>query len=195
MGISIEWAVVEGWLTTNTFPDYEKEEKAHVNTVKNTNLTKLENYERNPGNEFWDSFPKRDIPVKAETQINITNLATLVRKYSEKLSEAEQKRAWKVIDNLKNGAEAYQKTELPALATFNSQTTFENGEFLTDKIATWIIEKFVAGPFDYAPLPGFRCNPLIAIVRNGKIRPVVNISGPKGYSFNDNLDRKKLEKV
>jgi hypothetical protein len=123
------------------------------------------------------------------------NLETLVRKYSPKMSKAECKRAWKVIEDLKNGAEAYQKSALPALATQNSPTTYENGEFLTDKFASWILEKFVAGPFDYAPFPGFRCNPLIAIIRNGKIRPVVNMSGPKGYSFNDNLNRKKLEKV
>ena len=54
---------------------------------------------------------------------------------------------------------------------------------------------FVAGPFDSAPMAGFRANPLAVVVRNGKIRPILNMSGPKGRSFNDNVDRRKLEKL
>ena len=54
---------------------------------------------------------------------------------------------------------------------------------------------FVAGPFDTPPVAGFRANPLAVVVRNGKIRPILNMSGPKGKSFNDNVDKRKLEKL
>ena len=66
---------------------------------------------------------------------------------------------------------------------------------MTDTIATWIKKGFVAGPFDSPPMPGFRANPLGVVNRNGKIRPILNMSGPKGASFNDNVDRPKLERL
>ena len=44
-------------------------------------------------------------------------------------------------------------------------------------------------------MPGFRANPLGVVTRNGKIRPILNMSSPKGASFNDNVDRQKLERL
>ena len=32
-------------------------------------------------------------------------------------------------------------------------------------------------------------------MRNGKVRPFLNMSGPIGGSFNDNVDEKKLERL
>ena len=72
---------------------------------------------------------------------------------------------------------------------------YENGALLTDVIATWIKKGFVAGPFDAPPMAGFRANPLAAVVRNGKVRPILNMSGPKGKSFNDNVDKARLERL
>ena len=66
---------------------------------------------------------------------------------------------------------------------------------LTDKIATWVAQEIVAGPFNTPPLEGFRSNALMAIKRNGKVRPVINMSGPYKGSFNANLKRESLEKV
>jgi hypothetical protein len=66
---------------------------------------------------------------------------------------------------------------------------------LTDKIATWIDTGFVAGPFRTAPVPGFRANPLIAVARKGTVRPIINMSAPKGASFNENVIENQLEKV
>jgi len=129
------------------------------------------------------------------TRINTRNLKLLIKKCESKLTVSERKRAWKVVKDLEFGADSYQKSKLPAMETDNSKTTSKYAEFLTDKIATWVKENVVAGPFSTPPTPGFRCNPLIAIARNKKVRPVVNMSGPKGYSFNDNLDEIKLERI
>ena len=97
--------------------------------------------------------------------------------------------------DLAEGASAYQKVQLPPLNSVNSRSATENGILLTDTIATWVKKGFVAGPFDTPPLAGFRANPLAAVVRNGKVRPILNMSGPKGRSFNDNVDKKKLERL
>ena len=66
---------------------------------------------------------------------------------------------------------------------------------LTDKIATWVSKGFVAGPFVAPPVEGFRVNPLMAIARNNSVRPVINMSAPAIYSFNDNVNSFALEKV
>ena len=66
---------------------------------------------------------------------------------------------------------------------------------LTDKITGWIESSFIARPFDTPLVTGFRVNPLMAVVRNNKVRPVLNMSGPKNKSFNDNVDRSQLEQV
>ena len=155
----------------------------------------MDNYSSDPGNVFWDSFPKRELPKRAVTRINVRNLKNLIRKCEDKLSKSERKRAWKVVKDLENGADSYQIKKLPAMVAENSKTTSEYAEFLTDKIATWVKENVVAGPFSTPPTPGFRCNPLIAIARNKKVRPVVNMSGPKGFSFNENLKLDSLEKI
>ena len=79
--------------------------------------------------------------------------------------------------------------------TQNSWSAVDNGALLTDTIATWVIKEFVAGPFDTPPVAGFRANPLAVVVRNGKIQPILNMSGPKGKSFNNNVDKRKMEKL
>ncbi len=35
------------------------------------------------------------------------------------------------------------------------------------------------------PMDGFRENHLMAVVRKTKVRPILNLSSPKGWSFND----------
>ena len=93
------------------------------------------------------------------------------------------------------GEEAFQKSELPPISTRNSKSAVVHGRLLIDTIASWIKKGFVAGPFVTPPVPGFRANPLGVVVRNGKVRPILNMSGPIGRSFNDNVDDKKLERL
>ena len=102
---------------------------------------------------------------------------------------SELKRAYKVISDLTFRADACQKSALPAMNTQNSWSAVDNGALLTDTIATWVIKGFVAGPFDTPPVAGFRANPLAVVVRNGKIQPILNMSGP-----DDNVDKRKMEK-
>ena len=111
------------------------------------------------------------------------------------MTSSEVRRADKVIRDLESGAGAYQKSELPPLSSYNARSAYENGALLTDTIATWVKKGFVAGPFDVPPMAGFRANPLAAVVRNGKVRPILNMSGPKGRSFNENVDKSRLERL
>ena len=111
------------------------------------------------------------------------------------MTRAERKRANKIFKDLQVGADAYQRSELPPITSRNAKTAYEHGALLTDTIATWVNKGFVAGPFDTPPLPGFRENPLGAVERNGKVRPILNMSGPAGSSFNDNVKEEELERL
>ena len=186
---------MENWLDNTRKLVNPEPKKNEVYEKKNKEVLKLESYRTLPGENFWKKFPKRELPESAKTRINVDNLEKLVIQQSDKMSDSELRRATRIISDLRKGADACQKGKLPALAAGNSESAYENGELLTDKLATWIKEGYVAGPFDCPPVSGFRCNPLIAVARNGKIRPVINMSGPKGKSFNDNLDKNKIEKV
>jgi len=66
---------------------------------------------------------------------------------------------------------------------------------MTDTIAKWLQKGFIAGPFAKPPLKNFRVNPLMAVEQPGKIRPIMNLSSPKGRSFNEAVDMGVLRKL
>ncbi len=182
-------------MSPDSRPEFPKDEKAEAFVKKFTNIPTLSTYNTEPDEQFWDNFPKRGLPMKPETVINIENLQIAIEEAKSKLSRTELRRAEREVTDLTLGASAYQIKELPACITPNAKSAFVHGELLTDKLASWIEKGFVSGPFSCAPMPGFRANPLIAVFRNNKVRPVLNMSGPKGKSFNDNIDKRSLEKV
>jgi hypothetical protein len=63
---------------------------------------------------------------------------------------------------------------------------------MTDVLATWLKKGFVAGPFKQPPCDGFRANPLMAAVQKNKVQPILNLSFPKGSSFNDAVKETKI---
>jgi hypothetical protein len=69
---------------------------------------------------------------------------------------------------------------LPGLIEKNAPSAIENGKFMTDVLVTWVKKGFVAGPFVVPPMEGFRGNPLMAAVQKTKVRPILNLSSPKG---------------
>jgi len=77
----------------------------------------------------------------------------------------------------------------------NSESTVLHGEEFTDTLAGWIKKGFVSGPFRNPPLPFFRTNQMIAIEQKSKIRIVMNLSAPKGRSFNDAIEDDALDKI
>ena len=66
---------------------------------------------------------------------------------------------------------------------------------LADTIVTSIKKKFIAGPFSAPPLFNSRINQMFPIVQPDKVRMIVNMSYPPGFSFNDNLNYSALRKV
>ena len=163
--------------------------------LKNSEVPKLQNYEKNPGDLFWKSFPKKDLPVEAETSVNPTVVEAELNKVKNSLTKAEFERGQRAIEYLKKGAPSFIKQNIQGCMVENAMSANRYGAEVTDNIATWIKKGFAAGPFDTPPLPEFRVNPLIAVAQTGKVRPVLDVSRPEGKSLNSAVDDLQVEKV
>ena len=183
------------WLDENLTVEYTDAVKDKRHEIKKMEIPLLASYEKGADGEFWNKFPKKDLPRNASTRVNIDALKERVEGVKNFMTCTKARRADRVLSDLATGAEANQKCELPPLNSYNAKSAYDNGALLTDVIATWIKKGFVAGPFDAPPMAGFRANPLATVVRNGKVRPILNMSGPKGKSFNDNVDKARLERL
>jgi len=163
--------------------------------IKCPEIEALDSYEKDPGDKFWESFPKREFPKKVHTDINTSNLAKLLQERSPLLTTAERLRGAKTLDFLLNGASAHQKSELPCVTVKNAKTAVKHGRYMTDNVASWVKAGFVAGPFDTPPCSKLRVNAMVAVEQNEKVRPCMNVSLPEGASFNDNVKLCDVEKV
>ena len=180
----------------NIEPEITSVEETPLGTLKNKEIPLLTDYTKVPKKEFWDKFPKKELPKNPETGIDIKELEKIYFENKAKLTECQKLRAEKAILNLQIGGSSFQKNPpLTSAYNKNANKTYKYGATITDNIATWIKNGFVAGPFDQPPLPMFRVNSILATKQNEKVRTILNVSLPKGSSLNDNIDEYKMEKV
>jgi hypothetical protein len=144
---------------------------------------------------FWKNFPTREMLRNPSTRVDIKALEALINKHKHDWSAEEKLKAELAVKSLKEGAPAHQKTDLPAAKMHNAPSAYEHAAKLTEAVKNWVAGGVVAGPFKTPPLPGFRANCIMAVARKEKIRPVVNLSSPKGASFNDNINKLAVMKV
>jgi hypothetical protein len=185
---------VEFWLSNKTVP-FPVQQQFSKPELKCPQIPALRNYREAPNEDFWEKFPKKDLPLAPATTVNKPALRDLLNSCRDKLTIHQFRRGTKVLEDLRIGASAAQKSELTPATVSNASSAYENGRMLTNKIASWVSPGFVAGQFKTMPMLGFRANPLMAVVRKGSVRPVINLSAPKGASFNDNVNTYKQEKV
>jgi len=193
LGLPEDWEKVESWLEGGV-PEYPSCSSELYNP-KWMEVKKLLDYSKPANEDFWSNFPKRDIPDRVETPVNTKVLELLLEKSESNFTVHQIRRGKQLIKDLEEGASSFQKSNLPPTTVSNTPSAIEYGQLITDKIYSWLIDGYLCGPFNCPPFPGFRCNPLMAVVRGGKVRPVINMSAPHGFSFNDNLAWEKLEKV
>jgi len=194
MGLPFKWHVARNWFFGSK-KIVRPPDTGDSSADSKSRFVKLVDYSRNPGMEFWENFPSATIPENPVSKVSAQNLKFLVDKYSPSWSLSKKRRASQLLEDLNTGGSSYQSAELSPETLPNAKSAFENGELLTEKIADFIDKGFVKGPFFSKPFEKFRSNTLMAVERGGKIRPVINMSGPSGNSFNSNIDKLKLEKV
>jgi hypothetical protein len=195
LGLPSDWKRVENWIYNSTEPAYLKEIDVPTFKKKNTEIPTVSNYDSPPNSSFWNIFPKKSIPFAAESNVKSDVLLTELELKKEFLTTAQMVRGLKTADFVKNGADSCQAIELPSCMQKNAKNAIIYGDAVTDTVATWIKEGFVAGPFNSPPLDKFRTNCLMAIPQGSKVRPVLNGSLPAECSLNSNVDPHKVEKV
>jgi hypothetical protein len=155
----------------------------------------LANYEVEPPDSFWKVFPYNSFPKDIDSPIDVNNLEFELAKNSKYLTIHEKNRAKSCIFDLKNGASSFQCKKLPSCEIENNFTTKIFGKEVTDTVAHWVKQGYAAGPFKEPPCKNFRANSILAIQQSEKVRTVLNLSVPKGFSYNDNVNEELLEKV
>jgi hypothetical protein len=144
---------------------------------------------------FWKTFPKRELPDKPTTRVNIRQLEAMIKKHKKGWTAEEKAKAAAAVALLKEGAPSHQMLVLPAMQQKNAPSAYEHTDKFTEALRDWVAAGVMAGPFRSPPLPQFRANCIMAVARKGKVRPVVNLSSPKGASFNDNVEELAVMKV
>jgi hypothetical protein len=135
------------------------------------------------------------LPKNPKTVIDVGILKKKISGVQGSLTWAQHQRAVKCVTSLEEGGSSGQMSPLPPCFQRNAPSVEKFGEEVLDTVASWVKSKFVSGPFDQPPLPKFRVNPLMAIDQGDKVRIVLNVSSPKGLSFNDNIDQSTVERV
>jgi hypothetical protein len=174
MGLPEDWSVVESWSTDE--PPFFKD-----SAYENKDISDKKIQGKTMPHHYWKTFPERALPKGPTTRVNIKQLEHLIKKHSKNwISEEKLKAA--AVASLKKGAPAHQISVLPAMQQRNAPSAYEHADKFTDTLRDWVAAGVVAGPFRTPPLPQFRANCLMAVARKGKVRPVVNLSSPKGSS-------------
>jgi hypothetical protein len=155
----------------------------------------LKSYSFPPDSSFWKIFPHRSLPENPTTPINIQGLKNLTTELGNVLTLDQKVRANTLIEELSNGSPAPLSHELPPLRVPNTHSAVTFGAEFTDTVGHWIRTGYVAGPFSAPPYHGFRSNSMIALEQKDKVRIIMDLSSPKGESFNDCVDELHLEKV
>ena len=57
--------------------------------IKNLEVPFLEDYEIEPADSFWDTFPKFGLPDRAETVIDIVTLEEKINSVRDKMTKTE----------------------------------------------------------------------------------------------------------
>ncbi len=194
MGLPAAWSIVLGWLFFSGNWVQNFVDPVPLVKYKCPELPVLDNYCR-ADREFWELFPKEPLRVKVKTTVSADGFLKLIEEYKGMMTPQQRARAYRVEKGLRVGMSSYQKGKLPPVIVQNTGSTLQYGRQITDQVAHWVRSGFASGPFDYPPLDRFRVNCLMAVPQDGKVRPVLNVSAPIGASFNDNIDRNRLEKI
>ena len=158
-------------------------------TKKNPEIPTLADYSIIPDSDFWETWPSCDLPQFPFTPVD----AEKFRSYADGKPPREASRINKVADNLLYGADTCVRgVGLTRTTSTNAPSCIEAGERTCDAIASMMKLGFISGPFENDPFMdqgGSKVSALMSVNKpDGSIRPCMNLSAPKGVSYNDGVD-------
>ena len=157
----------------------------------NPEIPILEDYRKEPKKEFWDKFPKhRNWRSGTPFKLRVDRLEELVDQAG---GTVQLKTLLEdVSDDIKIGADLKVESSYEPTVNKNAPSAYEQGQWVTDEVATAVKKQIVAGPFVKSEVPA---NATINSIQtapkpNGKVRIIENMSAPKGKGVNDSIDKK-----
>jgi len=195
LGLPEDWSTIQNWLNPDRKFSNPPALPKEPLRKKCPEIPTLQNYESPPPEEFWEKFPKRPLPAKPTTRVNLPMLKARINRAAAGWTIHQKVKARKAIETLSKGGKSFQKSVLPDITVPNAKSAFKHGELITDSIANFVKKGIIAGPFDSPPTKRFRSNSIMAVEQKDKVRLVLDMSRPAGRSFNDNVDKSKLDKV
>ena len=129
---------------------------------------------------FWKSWPRKEIPDRAEMWIDREKLAQEAKK-----ANYDSKKLWKTLAWLEEGVElgCVGDARLQTISA-NHPSAFEYGERITDALRGWVEDGICAGPYTREELDalGFKditINSMqVRLKPNGKARIIHDLSSP-----------------
>lgn len=155
----------------------------------------LDCYKKPPRQSFWNHFPKNNDKQVMYTPVNGNLLRQYVLVHRNRWIYKQKKVADIAVRNITQGTKVKLTKPLPPMQSKNANSAFRNGEFMTDQLAGWVKNKFVAGPFHSPPIQDLRVNMLMSKTEKLKVRPILNLSAPKGNAFNEAIDKATIPKL
>ena len=150
------------------------------------NLPVLADYRYPAPESYWENFPK-NLSGQASSLVSGSKLRQMALFYGFR----DKALLNTICLDLSRGALIGCSWEFrkPGKAS-NAPSAFENGEKVSDAIASWCKKGFVHGPVDKKEVPATaKFNGVMVRPKpNGSARIILNLSSPKGSSVNDGID-------
>ena len=150
------------------------------------NLPERDDYREPAPKEFWTKYPEN---TKTSTKSLID--AHTLRRLAMETNYPHLKHLEKIVHGIEHGFKTgcSGKYRYPSVAK-NTPSAYVDGVKVTDAIGSWIKKDFVRGPVTREKLPQ---NAKVSAIMtrskpNGKVRVILNLSGPKGSSVNEGID-------
>jgi hypothetical protein len=185
LGLPAEFAIIEDWFSNKAPQILVRQRPLKQYAKKCPEIPSLPTYTKAPPPTFWNYFPKNTSLTKVHTPVRGAILKQYIELYQNRWAFKQRAIAKLALANILSGTKVKLKKHLPAIVCKNATSATRNGAFMTDTIGNWIKNEFVSGPFTEPPLPNFRVNMLLAKEEKCKLRPIINLSAPKGASFNE----------
>ena len=213
------------WLKTPPDPNFNPPPlEKFVHKIKNPEVPILQSYDKNPGSEFWSSFPFASIPKKISENRHIDPYVFQRKCQELKLGPRYTSLADNACHSLFFGANLnLQRDKIKSLNETNDKELFATlpGSIFTDTLISGIKSGFYAGPYPH-PVSNYnpdchltlsdvckyseskiklfdikvtRINRVFLIQQPNKYRFITHLSYPQQGSFNEMVDKSKLRKL
>ena len=156
------------------------------------NLPRLVSYQKTPDISYWEAWPKLSWEKGRTIKSKIKHDVLL--KLGQQTGFPLPCLMRDICNDIKHGASLGVNTDcqVPSKAT-NAPSAMEEGEKVSDELASWIAKGLVVGPLDKTELPfkQVKISGLMTKTKpNGSVRPILNFSRGDPKSLNEGINKK-----